>query len=140
MMGVNGDAVVGSCIDHTHPSDIGQPPEGLTIRHIVKRHALNREEILPENYTREIGDISELAATKLTAIRNIIDMWLFPNLLETPQAYIVIYEIVDFIECVTHDILTKYNYYKMTLFFIYLHPKYILFYFPFSKFVFLFYE
>ena len=67
---VNGDSVVGRYNDHTHAPDIGRA-EALKIRQSIKRRAVDTEETPQQVITQEMRIVSDSAAVKLPAIRNI---------------------------------------------------------------------
>jgi hypothetical protein len=83
---VSGDSVVGRFNDHTHAPDIGRP-EALKIRQSVKRRAVDIEETPQQVITQELREVTESAAVKLPAIRNIrnIVYVAIVRLLEMPQ-------------------------------------------------------
>ena len=67
---VSGDSVIGRYNDHTHAPDIGRP-EALRIRQSIKRRSVDTEETPQQVITQELSVVSDSAAVKLPAIRNI---------------------------------------------------------------------
>ena len=67
---VSGDQVVGQSGEHTHAPDIGRP-EALNVRQSIKRRAIDTAEAAQQVLSQEMENISDQAAVKLPAIRNI---------------------------------------------------------------------
>ena len=67
---VSGDQVVDQSGEHTHAPDIGRP-EALNARQSIKRRAIDTAATAQQVLTQEMENISDQAAVKLPAIRNI---------------------------------------------------------------------